>query len=163
MKEGDKVKYRNGQDHYHVSSFSNGNVYIRHIDTQVLYKARRSKLEMVGTKIKYKKKELLQFHELVDGLCYRLLHNGTLDLGYTYIINNNGELYNVTKNRKSKVGFNAHTRFILSNEYIKKYATLDHNVEFRDGELKVGCQTLSVPDAYELALDILDRYTEDVA
>lgn len=108
-------------------------------------------------KRKRKLKNLKQFHELEEGKFYRILHGGDVDHGYDYQLIK-GVLRNVSKNRASSVPFNTSTRFLETTQSLFKFDSLDHDVVFQDGGIKVGCQNLSIKDAKEIAFQILDRY-----
>lgn len=154
---GDLVKYkRNGNATYYWRGYGT----IEHAVSGRRYRASKEKLMLVEAKMEYKEEDLLQFHELEEGKFYKLLHGGERDHGYTYILNSAGALYNTSKNRLSKTPFNVKTRFVESNEYVKKYPSLSYSAEFKDSCFKVGCQELTLEDAVELALDIIERYGE---
>lgn len=100
----------------------------------------------------------LSFDQLEESKQYRVLHGGEKDHGYTYTLRN-GVLFNLTKGKNSSLGFNRNIKFIASNEKFKEYSSIDFTVEFHSRGLKVGCQDISKEDAFELALDIIERYS----
>ena len=105
--------------------------------------------------------KLLNFYDLEENEVYRVLHGGAFDHGYTYTLKS-GQLFNITKNRVSSLGFNNNIKFIKENVKFKQYATLEFKVELGASTVKVGCQSLSIKDATQLANDILERYEENI-
>ena len=105
--------------------------------------------------------KLLNFYDLQENEVYRALHGGEKDHGYTYTLKN-GRLFNTSKNKVSSLGFNKNIKFIKENIKFKDYDTLEFPVEMGVKTVKVGCQSLSIKDAVQLANDLLERYEENI-
>lgn len=110
---------------------------------------------------RFKMNKLLQFHELKEGVYYRLLHNGRTDSGYTYELRA-GRLYNANDGNFSRIPFSKDVRFIEENIKFKEYESIDREVEFYIEGIKLGCQNITKEDAIRLANDIIDMYDESL-
>jgi len=103
--------------------------------------------------------EGLQFHELEEDCQYRMILPSGDSYNYKYELVG-GELWNVQKQKQSSWKFNSKIRFkLVSRKKIKRYKSLDLEVEFNDYDLKVGCQTIKTSDAMLLAMDIWEHFT----
>lgn len=91
-----------------------------------------------------------QFHELKQGVTYRLLHGGEKDHGYTYILRD-GRLFNTINNRYSSVPFNNRVRFIEHKQEKFRLTTLEFDVILGPRQGKIGCQTISREDLLEFS------------
>ena len=105
--------------------------------------------------------KLLDFHQLKEGTAYRVLHGGSKDHGSTYELRN-GILFNRSKNKVSSLRFSKTIKFIEENIKLRNYDTLEFPVEMGVKTVKVGCQSLSIEDAVQLANDLLERYEENI-